>query len=62
MNIKTKLDKINFDIKDKKNELYEQCKLMSGVIKGSLSTKNKGELKEILSNLKKNLGFTQKYL
>jgi DNA polymerase III epsilon subunit-like protein len=53
MNIKTKLDKINFDIKDKKNELYEQCKLMSGVIKGSLSTKNKGELKEILSNLKK---------
>ena len=46
MNIIDKLNKINLDITGKKNELYEQCKLMSGMIKGSLSTKNKGELQE----------------
>ena len=53
MNLRTKLNNINLEITGKKNDLYEQCKLMSGMIKGSLSTKNKGELQEILNNLKK---------
>jgi hypothetical protein len=53
MNIIEKLNKINLDITGKKDDLYEQCKLMSGLIKGSLSKMNKNELKIILDNLKK---------
>lgn len=53
MNIREVLDNIEIKIDCKKNELYEQCKLFSGIIKGSLSKKNKNELGDILTNLKK---------
>jgi hypothetical protein len=53
MNIRETLDKINFNVKGKKEDLYEQCKMMAGIVKGSLSKKNKSELKELLDNVKK---------
>ena len=53
MNIRQQLEQININTDGKRNELYEQCKVFSGIIKGSLSKKTKGELKQILEGLKK---------
>lgn len=46
------LNNINIKTNCKREELYEQCKIFGGIIKGSLSKKNKNELKNILEALK----------
>ena len=44
MNIRQLLNNVNVNIESKRNELYEQCKMLRGIIKGSLSKKTKKEL------------------